>query len=175
MKDRHQLSSSESQCSHRGPHNQPRDKCHADRGGGPRSLRSAASPQPDRSATHTSSQPFQRPRRQKQMAPKHGGVPARPARIRLMSAYDVVATTLRASVRKHRVRQKCGSLYIQHVAADGILQISDAEKPKPGLRVTMAAWAMAAWSEGEARGREPNGQKGQTLCWVLPVCPATNP
>jgi len=31
-KSRHQLSSSESQCSHRGPQNQPRDKCYAGRG-----------------------------------------------------------------------------------------------------------------------------------------------
>lgn len=38
---------------------------------------------------------------------------------------------------------------------DGILQISDAEEP--GL------WA------GQAGAQEPNGLKGQTLCWVLPV------
>lgn len=46
LKSRHQVSSSQTQCSHCDPHDQPRDRCHAGRGGRPRSLRSAASSGP---------------------------------------------------------------------------------------------------------------------------------
>jgi hypothetical protein len=88
-KSRHQLSSSESQCSHRGPQNQPRDKCHAGRGEAtiPTNCRLI---QPDRGATHTSLEPSSgRPLRQRQTASKHG-VPQHPSGL---SQHDVVSIT----------------------------------------------------------------------------------